>query len=147
MSKHKTLYSHTHSFLSTTKHFRKIRRLDYIHTLYFLLYVNSVRAKQNLNAVKKCPFFSYSYLLLQKVLKFRSSSLSLVFLIKIVYIDKTFGSERFISIKGDFSDEEKFKIFGCWIGLSPICRVSLKGSGEGWNSLDLVGATLFWYFW
>ena len=42
----------------------------------------------------------------------------------------TFNSERFKSIKGDFSDGENEYIFGCWVGFSPIPRVSHKGSGE-----------------
>ena len=42
-SKHKTPYFHTHSFLSTTKHLGKIRRLGYIRFLYSLLDVNSLK--------------------------------------------------------------------------------------------------------
>ena len=40
-------------------------------------------SKKNLTVLKKCPFFSC--LLLPKKLKFRRSSLRLVFLTKIVY--------------------------------------------------------------
>ena len=85
MSKHKTLYSYTHSFLGTTKHLVKIRRLGYKQFLYFLLYVNSLKkflwAKQKFNCFKKMSSFSYS--LFPKILKLRRSSLRLVFLIKI----------------------------------------------------------------
>ena len=42
----------------------------------------------------------------------------------------TFNSERFKYIKGDFSDGENEYIFGCWVGFSPIPRVSHKGSGK-----------------
>ena len=85
MSKHKTPYSYTHSFLGTTKHLVKIRRLGYKQFLYFLLYVNSLKkflwAKQKFNCFKKMSSFSYS--LFPKILKLRRSSLRLVFLIKI----------------------------------------------------------------
>ena len=43
LSKHKTPYSHTHSFVSTIKHLGKIRRLGCIQFLLFLLYVNSLK--------------------------------------------------------------------------------------------------------
>ena len=43
----------------------------------------NIIAKQNLIVLKKCPFFSYS--LLPTILKFRRSSLRLVYLIKILY--------------------------------------------------------------
>ena len=71
MSKHKTPYFHTHSFLTTTKHLGKIRRLGYIRFLYFLLFQKNVH------------FFSDS--LLPKILKFSRLTLRLVFLIKIFY--------------------------------------------------------------
>ena len=35
--------AYTHSFFSTTKSLRKIRRLGYKQFLYFLLYVNSLK--------------------------------------------------------------------------------------------------------
>ena len=86
MSEHKTP-TPTHSFVSTTKLLGKIRRLGYKQFLYFLLYVNSLKkffvSKTKLNCLKKRAFFSYS--LLPKILKFRRSSLRLVFVIKIVY--------------------------------------------------------------
>ena len=79
--------SYTHSFLSTVNHLEKIRRLGYKQFLYFLLYVNSLKkffvSKTKFNCFKKMSIFSYS--LLPKILKFRRSSLRLVFLIKIVY--------------------------------------------------------------
>ena len=87
MSKHKTPYSNTHSFLSTTKHLGKIRRLGYKQFLYFLLYVNSLKkffvSKTKFNCFYKMSIFSYSQL--PKILKLWRSSLRLVFLIKIVY--------------------------------------------------------------
>ena len=87
MSKHKTPYSYTHSFLSTTKHLGKIRRLGYKQFLYFLLYVNSLKkffvSKTKFNCFYKMSIFSYSQL--PKILKLWRSSLRLVFLIKIVY--------------------------------------------------------------
>ena len=86
MSKHKTPYSYTHSFLSTTKHLGKIRRLGYKQFLYFLLYVNSLKkffvSKTKFNCFYKMSIFSYSQL--PKILKLWRSSLRLVFLIKIV---------------------------------------------------------------
>ena len=46
-----------HSFLSTTKHLGKIRRLGYKQFLYFLLYVNSLKkffvSKTKFNCLKK----------------------------------------------------------------------------------------------
>ena len=87
MSKHKTPYSYIHLILSKTKHLGKIRRFGYKQSLYFLLYVNSLKkflvSKTKFNCFKKMSIFSYS--LLPKILKFRRSSLRLVFLIKIVY--------------------------------------------------------------
>ena len=41
--KYKIPYSHKDSFLSTTKHLKKIRNLSYKQFLYFLLYVNSLK--------------------------------------------------------------------------------------------------------
>ena len=70
-----------HFFLSTTKHLEKIRRLGYrLFTLF--AYVNGLKKffgqNQNLTVLKKCPFFSFSLLL--KMLKFKRSSLRLVYL-------------------------------------------------------------------
>ena len=80
-------FAYTHSFLSTTKHLRKIRRLGYKQFLYFLLYVNSLKklfvSKTKFNCFLKMSIFSYS--LLPKIFKFRRSSLRLAFLIKIVH--------------------------------------------------------------
>ena len=87
MSKHKTPYSYTHSFLSTTKHLGKIRRLLYKQFLHFLFYVNSLKkffvSKRKFNCFKKMSIFSDS--LLPKTSKLRILSLRLVFLIRIVY--------------------------------------------------------------
>ena len=87
MPKHKPPYSYRHSFFSTIKHLRKVRRLGYKQFLYFLLNVNSLKkiilSKTKYNWFKKCLFFSDQ--LLPKILKFRGSSLRLVFLVKIVY--------------------------------------------------------------
>ena len=45
--------------------------------------------------------------------------------------DVTFDSERFKSIKGNFSDGGNQLSFGCLLAFSPILRVLHKGSGEG----------------
>ena len=45
--------------------------------------------------------------------------------------NETFDSERFKSIKGNFSDGGNEQIFGCWVGFFPIPRASHKSSGEG----------------
>ena len=78
---------HNKFYCSTTKLLGKIRRSGYKQFLYFLLYVNSLKksfvSKTKFNCFKKMSIFSYS--LLPKILKFRRSSLRLVFLIKIVY--------------------------------------------------------------
>ena len=76
----------SHSFLSTTKYLGKIRRLGYTWFLHFLLILivfKNFLNKKKLTVLKKCQFFSYS--LLSKMLKFRRSSLRLVFFIKIAY--------------------------------------------------------------
>ena len=97
MSKHKTPYSYTHSFLSKTKHLGKIRRLGYKQFLYILLYVNSLKKffvnKAKFNYFKKMSNFSNS--LLPKILKLSKSSLKSVFLLKIVrnqFLFKNFTS-------------------------------------------------------
>ena len=50
------LFDSPHSFLRSTKHLGKIRRLGYIQFLHFLLYVNSLKKcfeqKQNLPVLK-----------------------------------------------------------------------------------------------
>ena len=43
--------------------------------------------------------------------------------------NKTFESERFKSIKGDFSDGGNEYIFGFWVVFFPIPTVTHKGSG------------------
>ena len=48
----------------------------------------------------------------------------------------TLDSERCKSTKGDFSDWVNEYIFGCWVGFSPVPRVSHKGSGEGGQSIS-----------
>ena len=48
---------------------------------------------------------------------------------------ETFDSERFKSIKEDFSDGGNEQLFDCWAGFPPIPRVSHKGSGEGWGTV------------
>ena len=43
----------------------------------------------------------------------------------------TFDSGRCKSIKWDFSAGRNEEIFDCWVGVSPILRISHKGSWEG----------------
>ena len=45
--------------------------------------------------------------------------------------NETFDSERFKSIKRNFSDGKNELIFGSWVRFFPIPRVSHKGSVEG----------------
>ena len=75
----------SHSFLSTAKHLGKIIRLGYrVFTLFaYLIVLKSFMNKTKFNGFEKMLIFSYS--LLSKMLKFRRSSLRLVFLIKVVY--------------------------------------------------------------
>ena len=40
--------------------------------------------------------------------------------------NETFSSERFKSIKGDFSDGENNYIFGCWVGFPPSPGFPIK---------------------
>ena len=61
LSKHKTPYSYTQSFLSTAKHLQKIRRLGNKRLLYFFLYANSLKkffaSKTKFNCFKKMSIF------------------------------------------------------------------------------------------